>query len=159
MLIRGSAHTHTHNNTSLFPVTLPPPASPPPNTPPYTMHFRSREILFRPFYFCSDLFLLLQPNVMVLLSGSHSSNDILLVRRDDLLGTVSGRERGAISRKVKLRLSTSLRCRGSNDVAPLTLYLGAGCRWVVSFKPWLLYPRERDPVDMECEAGCGSRKY
>jgi hypothetical protein len=52
MLVVGSAHIH--NNTSLFPVTTP---RPPKHTAIHTLHFRSREILFKPFFvstsFCS----------------------------------------------------------------------------------------------------------
>jgi hypothetical protein len=121
------------------------------------MHFRSREIVFRPS-FCSELFLFLQPNVMALLSGSNSPSDILLVRWNDLIDTVFRLERSAIGRKVKLCLPTSWRYMGSRGIAPLILDFGARRRWVVNFKRWLIYPRERDPVGMECEAGWGFRK-
>jgi len=31
----------------------------------------------------------------------------------------------------------------SRDIAPLILNLGCGWRWLVNFRPWPLYPRER----------------
>ena len=43
--------------------------------------------------------------------------------------------------------------RGSRGIAPLIIDLRTRWRWLVNFKAWLLYQRERTAVDIEQEAG------
>jgi hypothetical protein len=55
---------------------------------------------------------------------------------------------------VKFTLEEAMKAqRGRRIIALLFFNLGARWGWVVNATPWPLYPRERDPLSIEQEAG------